>query len=477
MPIDGVEAALSLPLKERAKAILGIPEDQWFERKSIRTKPRQLAEPLSAFANAEGGTIVVGVWNGRVEGIRHHSNATNSMRQAPLDFTKPPVRARFEEISVLNDSGETDELLVIRVSPGDVVHELQNGEAYLRIGDESRKLAFAQRQELHYDRGGAPFDGGSVTFASPTDLQGPGLDTYRSAVGATLSDDALLQARSLLTPNGDVTVAGYLLFHQHPQNQFPHAHVRVLRFDSDERGTGSRLSLRELDETRFDGPIPDVIKNSAAAIDRLVPKRRALRASGHFEAVPIVPRDAWLEGLVNAVVHRSYSYAGDHIRVEIYPSRVEIESPGRFPGLIDPHGPEGVGRYARNPRIARVCADLRLGQELGEGIPRIFDEMRAKGLAEPRWQQTPASVRLVLDGSPAIDAAVKNALPRGAADLLDLLRDAGRPLGTGQLMELSGISRPTVRKMLAALQDHGLIEWVGLSPQDPRAVWRVASTR
>jgi ATP-dependent DNA helicase RecG len=55
-------------------------------------------------------------------------------------------------------------------------------------------------------------------------------------------------------------------------------------------------------------------------------------------------------------------------------------------------------RFARNPRIARVCADLRIGQELGEGIKRIFDEMRFADLAEPVYKQTSASVRLILSG-------------------------------------------------------------------------------
>jgi ATP-dependent DNA helicase RecG len=108
---------------------------------------------------------------------------------------------------------------------------------------------------------------------------------------------------------------------------------------------------------------------------------------GLFEAQPIVPRDAWLEGVVNAVIHRSYSLAGDHIRVEIYPDRVEIESPGRFPGLANPASPLLISRFARNPRIARVCADLRIGQELGEGIKRIFEEMRRVGLTDPVYKQ------------------------------------------------------------------------------------------
>ena len=120
-----------------------------------------------------------------------------------------------------------------------------------------------------------------------------------------------------------------------------------------------------------------------------------------LEVRTIVPRDAWLEGLINAIIHRSYGSAGDHIRVEIFPNRIEIESPGRFPGLPSLARPSQITRFARNPRIARICADLRIGQELGEGIKRIFDEMKFGGLAEPIYKQTSTSVRLILPGEPA----------------------------------------------------------------------------
>jgi ATP-dependent DNA helicase RecG len=157
----------------------------------------------------------------------------------------------------------------------------------------------------------------------------------------------------------------------------------------------------------------------------MLPRRRYLVESGRFEARPIVPRDAWLEGLVNAVIHRSYSLAGDHIRVEIYPDRLEIESPGRFPGLANPSKPLEISRFARNPRIARVCADLRIGQELGEGIKRIFDEMRRVGLTDPIYKQTGGSVRLVLAAVPRLDAHLAARLPWGSQQVLDVLRAAG----------------------------------------------------
>ena len=176
---------------------------------------------------------------------------------------------------------------------------------------------------------------------------------------------------------------------------------------------------------------------------------------------------------MNAVVHRSYSMLGDHIRFEIFDDRVEVESPGRFPGLVDPTDPLGITRFARNPRIARVCADLQFGQELGEGIRRIFEEMRLAGLADPEYRQTSGSVRLTLL-SAAVDRELESRLPSGGRDLVRLIRETERA-STGDLTSATGLSRPVVIERLRELARLGLIEWVGKSPRDPRAYWRLPS--
>jgi ATP-dependent DNA helicase RecG len=284
----------------------------------------------------------------------------------------------------------------------------------------------------------------------------------------------MLAARGLIGPNGQLTVAAYLLFAEHPQQLYPQAHVRVLKYTELERGSGGSLSLDDAGDIRCEGPIPAQIERARAAIAELVPRRRLLGPEGRFIGVPIIPEDAWLEGLVNAVVHRSYAAAGDHIRVEIFPDRIEFSSPGRFPGLVDPGRPLEIRRYARNPRIARVCADLGITQELGEGIRRMFDEMRGRGLVDPVYTQTSNSVRLVLSAHDAIPAEIRDQLGRGAHRVLDAIRTAGRPLGTGQIIDLTGMSRPTVVRHLNHLQDVGLLLWEGQSAKDPRAVWILA---
>lgn len=469
-----VDAALTQPADQRGAKLLSLAEDQWYERKSVRLSPRKLAEALVAFANAEGGTVVVGLSNGVVEGLGAEQAKVNALRQAPWDFTAPPVRTSYDEVEVLTRSGESERVLVVRVEPGEAVHELTNGDCYLRVGDESRKLSYTQRQELHYDRGSAPYDGTAMADVKLDDLSAAQLDGYRQAISSSLSTTQMLHARSLLSARGGVTVAACLLFADHPQRFLPHAHVRVLRYREADAGTGSRQNLDADGDHRVEGSIPQMVHEAAAFIDDWTPKRRALTESGTFGSVPLIPRDAWLEGLVNAVVHRSYSAAGDHIRVEIFPDRLVIESPGRFPGLVDTTRLLDITRYARNPRIARVCADLSLTQELGEGIRRIVEEMRQAGLTDPVYRQTAGSVRLTLAAVSRLDPAVERRLPRQASEVLRLLRSSPVPLGTGEIVEQLGVARPTATKVLNALREEGQVVWSGKSAKDPRATWSLA---
>lgn len=456
----------SSPLSaERIAALLSRGEDQWFERKSGRIAPRDLAETLVALANAEGGTVAVGLHAGQVDGVA--DDRANPLRQAAQDFTVPVVRAEVEEFQ----DPQGARILVYRVAPSQRVHETAKGDCFLRVGDESVRLRFTQRQELEHDRGPEPFDG-TPSGAGLEDLDPAQVESYRTTLGAS-TPEGLLRARNLLTPRGEVTVAGYLLLSEHPQERYPNAHVRVLRYLEDERGTGAGQSLAADGDIRCEGPLPQQIEQATRTIAQMMPARRALTESGRFEALPLIPQDVWLEGLVNAVVHRSYSLAGDHVRVEIFPSRMEITSPGRFPGLADPSDPQSIGRHARNPRIARVCADLGITQELGEGIRRMFVEMRRRGLTDPLYTQSPSAVRLVLSSADSVPEAVRSAVGKGAMATLDAMRLAGRPLGTGQVAELTGRSRPTVLRHLHRLREEGLVSWEGESAKDPRARWAV----
>jgi ATP-dependent DNA helicase RecG len=71
-----------------------------------------------------------------------------------------------------------------------------------------------------------------------------------------------------------------------------------------------------------------------------------------------------------------------------------------------------------------------------------------------------------------VDRELDAALPDSARVITAGLREAGR-LSTGEVKDLLGLSRPVVQRELRTLQEAGVVEWIGKSPNDPGAYWRL----
>lgn len=470
MSTNHVRAALESSLEQRTERLADCIEDQWFDRKSARIRVKDLGPALVAFANAEGGVVVLGL----DEDLSERESLLNGWQQAAVDVTAPPVHTHVHSLPCKTTDGADSWIGVIEIESSEGVHETTDGNCYLRIGDETRKLSFVQRQELHFDKGQSSFDSKPARGASLDSLDPELLASYKTAAASVADDETLLRNRGLITRAGDVTNAGVLLFAYDPQEFVANADIRVIRYRSNERGQGRSLAVDADDDIRISATLPAIVEQAAQIVEQWAPARRALGASGRFERVPVIPRDVWLEAIVNAVVHRSYSLTGDHIRIEIFPNRIEVTSPGRFPGLVRLDDPETIARFSRNPRVARVMVDLGLVRELGEGIRRMFAEMRRGGLVDPVYRQTEGSVTVILQAETRLDDDVEARLSRGSLDILQLLRTADRPLGTGDVADATRMARPTAIRALRALEREGLIVWSGKSPKDPRAVWQIS---
>ncbi|MDO8483487.1 MAG: ATP-binding protein [Candidatus Limnocylindrales bacterium] len=468
--LSTLEQLRLLPEDDRIQALLHRREDQWLERTGSRSSARHLADLLIGFANAEGGLITVGLHDGRVEGVSG-SGLVNGWRQAAMDFTEPPVRHRFEMLPCTNHAGDIDEIVVIEVEASEYVHHNVKGETYLRIGDENRKLGSFEARELEYDKGQSVYDGSPVADAVLDDLDDRLVDRYLRRVRAHSPAREVLQSRGLVAFHDGVprpTVAGLLVLGRSPQSRFPHAHLRLLEYHGASRETGSRANVAR--DVRIEGALGQQIDRAQRTLRRWLPSAIRLEEEGRFERASVIPEYAWLEAIVNALVHRSYTIGGDHVRVEVFADRLEVESPGRLPGLVRIENIRST-RFARNPRIARALADIGYGRELGEGVNRMFEEMERVGLPDPLYMQGPASVRVAFLAD-SLAGKVMDALPLGSERFVDYLSRTGR-ITTTQSVDLFGQSRPTVLGHLHRLAELGLIEHIGTSLKDPRGYWRL----
>jgi ATP-dependent DNA helicase RecG len=86
-------------------------------------EPKALAVPLVAFANADGGTIAVGINDaGEIEGINGHERQVNELLRVPFDFCKPTVKVDFEYVSCKDRKGSPNRVLVLNVRQSQNVH-------------------------------------------------------------------------------------------------------------------------------------------------------------------------------------------------------------------------------------------------------------------------------------------------------------------------------------------------------------------
>jgi ATP-dependent DNA helicase RecG len=237
----------------------------------------------------------------------------NEWKQAAVDFTVPPVRHRFRLVPCMNDAGAPDQLALIEVEPSEHVHETVRGDTILRIGDENRRLGPVQAMELRFDKGESIYDGTAVKGAREADLEPDLMDKYVAGIRGVHRPNIVLQSRGLLVGRDGAlapTVAGLLVLGRDPQQTFPEAYVRLIRYRGSSRETGVRANV--IQDVVCGGPITAQIDAARRRLRRWIPATIRLGEAGRFARATLIPEFAWLEAIVNAVVHRSYSMAGDH---------------------------------------------------------------------------------------------------------------------------------------------------------------------
>lgn len=87
--------------------VLSFEEMQIFDRKSINIEPKALAIPLVAFANADGGTIAVGISDKtrRIEGVDFEVQKYNELLRVPFDFCNPTIPVQIEKVPCVDYQG------------------------------------------------------------------------------------------------------------------------------------------------------------------------------------------------------------------------------------------------------------------------------------------------------------------------------------------------------------------------------------
>jgi len=361
-------------------------EDNFYDRKSVNIKPKDIARTIISFANAEGGTIAVGVEDDKtITGIDGRTKEVNEIRYAPINLCKPSIKCIFEEVEVTDKLGNPNHVLLIHIPMSPNVHEDTSGDAYCRVGDKSPKMSFNERLLLAYARGEQSYETSPVFGSSIDDIDKNLVLEYMDKIGYTMSySNYIYENDFVVNKRGEVSVKAILLFGKRPQRYFGRARIRFIRFEGTEELTGADMNV--IKDEIFEGRLLDQLNAAIAFVRTQIKERSFLGKDGLFVTIPEYPEFCWKELIVNAVTHRDYSISGTDIQIKMFDDKFVVESPGIFAGTVTEQNIQTT-HFSRNKAIAAYMKEYKFVKEFGEGVKRIYREMDEANLPSPTFKK------------------------------------------------------------------------------------------
>jgi ATP-dependent DNA helicase RecG len=462
-------------------------EDRRVERKPASYPPRALGDYFSMFANTvpEGGLIVLGMENdGAFSGCSGvGQNHINDLERTG-NVHCPDARYEIKRIAVQRPDGSDDFAIIIRVFyRADKVVKTIRGEAFVRIGESKITLSPEEIREMEIDKGQVDLEQEPCGLSYPQDFDMDLIRQFAANVKATrgisdeTSNDEILELRHLgkikkhdFIPN----VACALLFARDPISRFPGCKIRFLRFDGEREGTGEKFNAVK-DIVIDQGSLPRQIVDAERILDSQIRDFSRLGPDGIFYTAPEYPKLAWYEAIVNACVHRSYGLRSMNIFIKMFDDRLEIESPGGFPPLVNPQNIYDV-HHPRNPYLMDAMFYLKFVKCAHEGTRRIRDTMAEMNLPRPEFAQKEkqetsyTQVRVTLrnnikhrkvwidkDASSAVGEAVFTTLSQDEKRIINFVVEYGN-ISVSQTQRLTARTWQSAKKLLVGLKEKNVLD-------------------
>ena len=357
-------------------------------KESLPAKSSKYMKTIIAFANGQGGKLVIGVEDDtrKIVGVDKDAafSIMDSISNAISDSCKPAI---IPDIYMQTLEGAT--VIIVDIEPGRqrpyyiATEGLQHG-VYVRVAGTTRPADEAMVRELLFEGNNRFFDK-TVCLglqASEADIEKLCQQMKQVALRNCRSDEekALVKdvtAKQLLSWGVLVEHEGKIA----PTNAYAiltgadvlHCTFQCAVFKDNER-------IIFVDRREFTGPVQDIIEDAYQFVLRNIHLGAVIEGL-YRQDVYEIPPAAIRELIINAAVHRSYLDNGN-IQVAIFDNRLEITSPGKLPiGQTIAKMREGYSKV-RNEALAMAFSYMHLIERWGTGMLRVAKMIKEAGLGE-----------------------------------------------------------------------------------------------
>ena len=368
-----------------------------------------LACDCVGFANASGGSILLGIEDGKYGppvGQRIDPQLVEKIRKRI-----PQVTVNVSVVPHLMTTQTGDEYVEIRIDGNQQsIAATSDGRYFLRVSDDTKRLMPDDLGRLMADRNSLIWELNVVRRVPVSRHDVRKFADFVSQIRASDRVTAFIKNKTdqelldyyLFVKEGCLTNLGVLwIGRREDRAALLHAPIiQCIKFDESDRKVGKWVwddydrNPRELIQAVWD-EIPDWKYSDE------FPSGLFRKNVPHYDEVVV------RELLANALVHRPYSQRGD-IFINLYPDRLEIHNPGLLPIGVTPRNILHTSSQ-RNPHLAKVFYDLKLMEREGTGYDRMYEVLLASGKKPPS----------VSEGNDRVVAMVKKHIAR--QEILDFM--------------------------------------------------------
>lgn len=433
---------------EKESAILEFNSD-------IPTK-QQIVKTIIGFCNLFGGKLILGVKDdGTIVGISEDSldGVISSLHKSIYESCTPHI------LPMIHAQRIQDRIIVvIEVSAGMnkpyylTTKGLEEG-CFVRIGIQTVQATSMMIKELQWQALGKEPDEVPIYSATEEAMDQILFESFLSkrSIKPTNWQEHALHYGVLVEEHKRKfpSLAGMLLFGKTPQRYLSEAFIICSHF----KGTSGREALATIDAA---GTLFNQYNQVLEFVTSRLYKSFTIKGVNPRKEKLEIPPEAIREVILNAIVHRDY-HARAPSRIFIYDDRIEVFSPGNFPGPLKADQLEMGYTYVRNAVIGRVFREAKLVEKLGSGLRTLFTSYREKGLPNPQVMEGKGFVKVIL---PRLGIGSSKQKSDTFDELARLFKIADE-ITAGDIVKELNISKATATRLVSRWLSEGKVERIG----------------
>ena len=435
-------------------------------KKSLRLK-EEIGQAVSAFSNASGGSILIGVTDeGTIIGIDIGRNTLEELANYIKRNTDPAI---FPSVKILDADGK--KIIVIEVKESAEKPVFFKNHAYKRVGKTNQQISSSEIRKLAKESGVKVYwDERVCEEAKLEDIDEEKIRWFlrRARYERRLELDPETPFREALEKlellkEGKLTNAAILLFGKNPQRCFIQSETRCGRF----KGT---KPLEFIDMKVFGGDIIDQREDAVEFVKEHIKLHAKIVGLERIETWEY-PIDAIREAITNAICHRDYEISAN-VQVRIFDDRIEIWGCGPLPEPLTVEDLKERHRsILRNPLIGKCFFWIKFIEQWGTGTNRIIDACLNHGLPEPVFEELSGSLVVTLRNRITEEFLRGKGLNERQIKAVSYIREKGS-VTNKEYQVLFDVSRITATRDLKLLEGEGILRHIGKGKRDSKYVFK-----